>query len=148
MPEGPTASPPDKRPAFRLPPIVRFAITGAANSVVGFSVLLLALRLGCSDIAANLTGFAAGLAVGFVANRQWTFAVEGRVSLAEVARYLMGFALAWTLNIAVVLAGMRAGYAGSPFIHLAGIATYSLAFYFISRSYVFAPRGDAAETEQ
>jgi putative flippase GtrA len=147
MPEGPPASPPDKRPVPGLPPIVRFAITGAANSVVGFSVLLAALRLGCGDIAANLTGFAAGLTVGFVANRQWTFAVEGRVSLAEVVRYLMGFALAWTLNIAVVMAGVRAGYAGSPFIHLAGIVTYSLAFYVISRSYVFAPRKDAGKTD-
>ncbi len=149
MLEGPTASTPQGRPAHglgpSLPPIVRFAITGAANSVVGFAVLLLALRFGFSDIAANLTGFAAGLTVGFVANRQWTFAVEGRVSLAEVMRYLLGFALAWCLNLGVVLIGIRAGYAGSPFIHLAGIATYSVAFYFISRSFVFAPR-TAAKT--
>ncbi len=138
MSEGPPALPPNGRPAFVLPPIVRFAITGAANSVIGFAVLLFALRLGLSDIAANLTGFAVGLAVGFVANRQWTFAVEGRVSFAEVARYLLGFALAWSLNISVVLVGVRMGFAGSPLIHLAGIATYSIAFYFISRRFVFA----------
>jgi putative flippase GtrA len=145
MAEGPPASPPDGRPAFSLPPLVRFAITGVGNSVVGFAVLLLALKLGFSDIAANLTGFAAGLTLGFFANRQWTFAVEGRVSPGEVLRYLAGFAAAWLLNIAVVMAGIRAGYAGSPYIHLAGIVTYSAAFFFISRSFVFAPRADAGE---
>jgi putative flippase GtrA len=138
MAEGPPASPPDGRPAFSLPLLVRFAITGVGNSVVGFAVLLLALKLGFSDIAANLTGFAAGLTLGFFANRQWTFAVEGRVSPGEVLRYLAGFAAAWLLNIAVVMAGIRAGYAGSPYIHLAGIVTYSAAFFFISRSFVFA----------
>lgn len=144
MDEGPPSSAPDRLSAASLPPIVRFAITGVGNSVVGFAVLLFALKLGFTDIAANLTGFAAGLTLGFVANRQWTFAVEGRVSLGEVARYLAGFALAWSLNIAVVVAGIRAGYAGSPLIHLAGIATYSLAFFFISRSFVFAPRPETS----
>jgi len=107
MPEGQPA--PASRPA--LPTIVRFAITGVGNSVVGFAVLLLVLHFGFSDIAANLTGFAAGLTVGFIANRQWTFAVEGRVSLGEVLRYLAGFTLAWMLNIAVVMIGIRAGHA-------------------------------------
>ncbi|OYU37209.1 GtrA family protein [Novosphingobium sp. PASSN1] len=144
MDEGPPSSAPDRPSAAALPPIVRFAITGVGNSVVGFAVLLFALKLGFTDIAANLTGFAAGLTLGFVANRQWTFAVEGRVSLGEIVRYLTGFALAWSLNIAVVVAGIRAGYAGSPLIHLAGIATYSLAFFFISRSFVFAPRPETS----
>lgn len=144
MVEGPPSSAPDRPAAASLPPIVRFAITGVGNTVVGFAVLLLALKLGFSDIAANLTGFAAGLTLGFVANRQWTFAVEGRVSLGEIVRYLTGFALAWSLNLAVVMAGIRAGYAGSPLIHLAGIVTYSLAFFFISRSFVFAPRPETS----
>lgn len=144
MPEGSPAPDPAGRPALNLPPILRFAITGVGNSVVGFAVLLLGLRLGLSDVSANFTGFAAGLAVGFIANRQWTFAVKGRVSAAEVLRYLAGFALAWCLNIAVVMIGIRAGHAGSPLIHLAGIVTYSAAFYVISRSFVFAPR---AQTE-
>lgn len=129
---------PRQRPALNLPPIVRFAITGVGNTVIGFAVLLGALRLGCTDIAANLIGFSAGLTIGFIANRQWTFAVDGKVSLGEIVRYLIGFALAWSLNITVVMAGIRAGYAGSPLLHLAGIATYSLAFYFISRRFVFS----------
>ena len=138
MAEGPPVASSEGRSALNLPPILRFAITGVANSVVGFSVLVLALRLGLSDIAANLTGFAAGLTVGFIANRKWTFGVEGRVNAGEIARYLAGFALAWSLNFGVVMIGIRAGHAGSPLIHLAGIVTYSVAFYFISRSFVFA----------
>lgn len=143
MSQGPPAAPPDRRIRLILPPIVRFAITGAANSVVGFAVLLVALWLGYSDVAANFIGFAVGLTVGFFINRQWTFAVEGRVGLAEVMRYLLGFCLAWLLNITVVLIGIRLGFARSPLIHLAGIAAYSLAFFFISRSFVFAPSAPA-----
>ena len=124
-----------------LPPILRFVITGAANSVFGFTIIMVALWFGLRDVLANLSGFAGGLLLGFVTNRYWTFEVRGRVRLAEVARYLAGFALAWSLNIAVVLAGIRAGFAGSPLIHLAGIAVYSASFYVISRRFVFVPPG-------
>jgi len=140
MPEVSPASGSDGRRAPMLPTILRFAITGVGNSVIGFAVLLLALRSGFGDIAANLTGFMVGLTVSFVANRQWTFAVRRRVRPSEIARYLAGFAAAWCLNIAVVTIGIRAGYAGSPLIHLAGIATYSLAFFVISKRFVFSRR--------
>lgn len=137
MPDVPDTAAPARHRMQPLPRIIRFAITGAANTVVGFSILLSALWLGFSDVLANLIGFSAGLALGFVANRQWTFAMQGRVRLAEVARYLVGFALAWGLNISVVLIGVEAGMAGSPLIHLAGIAVYSAALYLFSRRFVF-----------
>ena len=53
MAEGSPASDPAGRPALNLPPIIRFAITGVGNSVVGFAVLLFALKLGFTDLAAN-----------------------------------------------------------------------------------------------
>lgn len=120
-----------------LPPILRFVITGAANSAFGFAIILVALWFGLGDVLANLTGYAGGLLLGFVTNRYWTFEVRGPVRLAEVARYLAGFALAWSLNITVVLIGVSAGMAKSPLIHLAGIVVYSAAFYVISRRFVF-----------
>lgn len=147
MAEDRPASPQIKRPAFSLPQIARFAITGTANSVVGLFVLLAALRLGYSDVAANFIGFAVGLTLGFVWNRQWTFAVEGRVSPAEVLRYLLSFACAWLLNITVVLIGVGAGYAKSPLVHVAGVMTYSAAFFLMSRSFVFVPSKNNAAAQ-
>lgn len=119
--------------------LVRFAITGIGNTAIGFAVLLVALEAGFGDVAANLIGFGAGLAFGFAVNRRWTFALEGRISVAEVARYLAGFALAWCLNITVVLAGVNNGMVHSPFVHLAGIAVYSISFYLLCRWFVFTP---------
>jgi hypothetical protein len=140
MPGGSNTPASIRRFRTNLHPIIRFAITGVANTVVGFSVLLTALWLGFGDLQANLAGYAVGLLLGFVANRQWTFSVEGKVRFAEIGRYLIGFGFAWSLNFAVVVVGIRAGYAGSPLIHLAGIAVYSVAFYFLSQRFVFGRR--------
>lgn len=121
-----------------LAPLVRFAIAGLLNTLVGLSVIIAALRFGFGDVPANLIGFAAGLLLGFIVNRRWTFRAQGQTNPAEIVRYLLAFGVSWGLNIAIVLLGVRLGMAGSAWVQLCAIAVYSAAFFALSRWFVFA----------
>lgn len=125
-----------------LLPAARFAAAGLLNTLIGFAAIVAALRLGFADIAANLIGFAVGLTAGFLVNRQWTFRAEGPARSSEVARYIAAFAVSWGLNIAVVLAGIRLGMAGSVWVQLCAMAVYSLTFFVLSRWFVFPQSRD------
>src|SRR3974390_913761 len=57
---------------------VRFGLVGISNTVVGFVVIYLCLRvLSFGDLAANATGYAVGFLWSFGLNRAWTFRHRG-----------------------------------------------------------------------
>lgn len=117
----------------------RFAVVGILNTAIGYTAIIAALFAGITDIAANAFGYAVGLCISFLANRQWTFNVSGPVNSGEVFRFLGLFAFSWSLNISVVAIGIYLGFAGNPLLHLAGIAAYSLSFFLLSDAIVYRP---------
>lgn len=123
--------------------IARFGAVGLLNTVVGYAALIAALFAGLGDIGANLLGFAVGLATGFVLNSRWTFDTGNALTGDRLVRYLAAFAVAYLVNLAVVLAARTVLGPENPLSHLAGLTVYIGIFYAISRTYVFAPeRGD------
>lgn len=129
------------RPA--LAPVARFAAAGLLNTMVGFTGIVIALWLRFGDVPANLIGFAAGLSVGFIVNRKWTFRAEGQTNPAEIVRYLLAFGVSWGLNIAIVLMGIRLGMAGSAWVQFTAIGAYSAVFFALSRWFVFTGKQTA-----
>ena len=115
----------------------RFAVVGLANTVAGFAVIVAAtVILGLHDVAANALGYAVGLAIGFAANRRWTFAHRGRLAPA-IARFLLAFAASWLANLLTLLA-LRHGLGLPPLPSQAlAIVPYTLTFFVLSRSFVF-----------
>ena len=87
--------------------LFRFALTGLANSAVGWAVIFGGLWAGMSGLAANAAGYAVGLMVSFTLNRHYVFGVRGAVSAREVLRFLAAFAFAYGVNVAVLLAALR-----------------------------------------
>ena len=74
--------------------VLRFALVGCANTLVGFAVILMAgwlLQLG--DVAANAVGYGCGLLLSFVLNHQY-LSLRGRTAGALV-RYLLAFAVSY-----------------------------------------------------
>ena len=123
--------------------MARFGTVGAINTAIGYGVILLGLAAGWSDLAANAAGYAAGICIGFLLNRNWTFrASPGHGALA---RYVGVFAFCYGLNLAVMFSAKAFG-APAPLAHLAAIAVYSVCFYIGSARYVFAGR-DALHPE-
>lgn len=91
-----------------------------------------------SDVAANATGYAAGLACSFTFNRHFTFQHRG-TALSALARFLLLFVVAYAANLMLVLLLIGSGvdaYAA----HLLGVPAYTLVTYIGQSRFVFVSR--------
>jgi putative flippase GtrA len=118
--------------------MLRFALVGCANTLLGFAVILIAgwlLQLG--DVAANAVGYGCGLLLSFALNRQYTFRYEGRTAGALV-RYLLAFAVSYGVNVGVLV--IFTGVLGQPSVlsQAAAVCSYAITFYALTRWVVFA----------
>jgi putative flippase GtrA len=119
--------------------LVRFALTGLANSFVGWAVIFACLWAGVDGLAANAAGYATGLVLSFTLNRRYVFGVTVAASGKEIARFLAAFAIAYAANVAVLLLAQSVLGAGSALAQLPAIAAYVLIFFMLSHFFVFRP---------
>lgn len=119
--------------------LLRFLLTGLANSAVGWVVIFGGLWAGMSGIAANAAGYAVGLVLSFTLNRRFVFGASGAVSLGEVARFLAAFAVAYGANVAVLLGAQSVLGPDSALAQLPAIAAYVAIFFLLSQFVVFRP---------
>ena len=118
---------------------VRFLIVGIANTVVGLlSIYLLKWLLGFDDAIANILGYMIALALSFVLNRGWTFEHSGPI-LPAFLRFVCIFAVAYLVNLAIVMASIRVFGVNAYLAHAIGIAPYTVLFYLGSRYFAFRP---------
>jgi putative flippase GtrA len=118
--------------------MLRFALVGCANTLLGFTVIMAAawlLQLG--DVAANAIGYACGLLLSFVLNRRYTFRYEGRTAGALV-RYLLAFAVSYGVNVGVLVIFTAVLGQSSVLSQALAVCSYTIAFYALSRWVVFA----------
>jgi len=115
----------------------RFLTAGVVNTAVGLAVIVVARdMLGLGDIAANASGYAAGLLIGFAVNRAWTFRHSG-AALPSFLRFLLVFALAYAANLAVLGATLEPLSPWPYLPHLLGMIVYTGIFYAGSRLVAF-----------
>lgn len=119
--------------------LLRFGLTGLANSAVGWAVIFGGLWAGMSGLAANAAGYAVGLLLSFTLNRRFVFGVTGAVSVREVAKFLAAFAVAYGVNVAVLMAAQSVLGADSPLAQLPAIGAYIVIFFLLSQFFVFKP---------
>lgn len=119
--------------------LLRFGLTGLANSAVGWAVIFGGLWAGLSGLAANAAGYAVGLALSFTLNRRFVFGVAGAVSGREVVKFLTAFALAYGANVAVLFAAQDLLGPNSALAQLPAIAAYVVIFFLLSQFFVFKP---------
>ena len=120
--------------------ILRFGAVGVLNGIVSAGTIFALLRWAhWLDAAANFAGYAIGLLIGFVGNRRFTFGSDVAYS-SGFLRYLLAFAVAYGVNLAIVLALAKAG-APRLVAHAGGMPAYTALFYLLCRGIVFrAPR--------
>lgn len=117
----------------------RFAVAGVLNTVVGLSVIFaVKLAFGASELLANAAGYAVGLAVSFSLNRNWVFRSTAPAR-AALRRFLIVFAAAYAVNLAVVLLAAETFGVNGYIAQTLGVGTYAVLFYLGSRSFVFRP---------
>lgn len=115
--------------------IIKFGLVGAVNtSITAVSIVLLTLA-GTPAIAANATGFALGLANSFYMNRRFTFGDPHR---RGVIPFVVSFAVAYTVNLGVVLLTESLTSSNALVPQAAGMLTYNILFFVLMKVWVFA----------
>ncbi|MFM7403905.1 MAG: GtrA family protein [Erythrobacter sp.] len=120
--------------------MARFLLTGFANSAVGWAVIFAGLWAGMTGLAANAAGYAVGLVMSFTLNRRFVFGMTGTVRGSEVVRFLAAFAVAYGVNVGVLLVVQSVLGADSAIAQLPAIAAYVLIFFLLSQRFVFRPQ--------
>ncbi|GLT00986.1 hypothetical protein GCM10007897_23770 [Sphingobium jiangsuense] len=118
--------------------IVRFASVGVANTLLSFAIIFLCLWSGWGDYAANVAGYAAGLALSYTANRYWTFGLAGHGhSSRQIYRFLFAALIAYAVNLAIVTIARWNGFIDTPISHIAGACGYTVTSFLLQRFFVF-----------
>ena len=116
--------------------LVRFLLTGAANTLLGLCIIYALKLAGMHDVPANMLGYAIGISISYALHAAWSFSYRGSVR-AALPRSVLVTLLAFTANLAVVSVALYwwglNGYIAQAF----GIPPYVLVGYLGSRLYVF-----------
>jgi putative flippase GtrA len=117
--------------------VFRFAVVGLVNTGIGLlSIYAAIFYFNAAPVVANAFGYSTGLVVSFALNRVWTFG-DSRPIAAVMPRYLLVAAVAYLLNLSVVLLGTYSFGVGPYLVQLFGIGFYTIAMFLGCRWFVF-----------
>jgi putative flippase GtrA len=118
--------------------LLRFLAGGAFNTAFGFGLILALTALGASPLAANVGGYAGGLALSFAVNRGFVFRARGNVA-HELPRYLAVFGASYAVNLLVLL--VLTGRGVNAYVAQAlAVGCYVVLMFFACRAFVFRER--------
>lgn len=119
---------------------LRFGTVGLVNTAIGLAAIYAVMFFFQTGPAiANAVGYAFGLAVSFLLNRIWTFN-SNRPVTHVLPQYLLVAAIAYLLNLSVVLAAISYFSANHYLAQLLGVGIYTVCMFFGCRWFVFAPQ--------
>lgn len=95
------------------------------------------LIAGMESLAANVAGFAVGLLLSFTLNRYYVFGLKGTASRKEITRFLTVFAVAYAINVGVLLFSEKVMGLSSMAAQIPAIAAYCAVFFLLSQKFVF-----------
>jgi len=122
--------------------LLKFLGVGAFNTVMSLSIIYsLKWLAGWGDIPANMLGYAVGICVGFVLNGKWTFSRQC-LKIADLLGYVTMTGIAYSLNLATVVALIRFVEIPGDAAQLGGVSTFTLTSFLLNRHFVFS-RNDA-----
>lgn len=81
--------------------LVKFAVVGVINNVIGYGTFVLLSLAGMQAIGAMTVSYSLGMIISFAGNRKWTFGHQGKVAPA-LMRFLGVNALAYSLNFVIL----------------------------------------------
>lgn len=117
--------------------LIRFLIVGIANTLIGLSIIFIAMYYLHLDIVlANALGYLIGILVGFALNKTWTFNNNDHI-VSSLFRYILVFVVAYLANISTVLFA-NLNFNISPYIsQTLGIIPYTIIGFIGSRYFAF-----------
>lgn len=116
--------------------LVRFLLTGVANTLMGLGIIYAFKWLGVHDVPANVLGYAFGISISYAMHARWSFSYTGSVR-AALPRYLLVTILAYLTNLAVVSIALYGWRLNGYVAQALGVGPYALVGYLGSKLYVF-----------
>lgn len=117
--------------------MMRFAISGGLNTLVGFGIIFALMSVGVHPILANIIGYAVGFIQSFFFSKKFVFRSNGKIG-EEGLRFLYLFIVCFLLNLAVLK--VLLSYEVKPLLAQAVAAcTYCGFMYVLSALLVFRP---------
>jgi putative flippase GtrA len=128
------------RPLIRQ--ILRYGLIGLLSNASGYVLYLLLTHLGLTPTRAMTSLYLVAATLGFVGNRQWTFADQGSIH-ASAARYTLAHLLGYAINLAMLR--ILVDHYGYPHQAVQALAVFVVAFYLfiVFRTLVFTRQGQA-----
>jgi putative flippase GtrA len=123
---------------YKFGELVRFGLVGIANNIVGLLVIYVALILGFSPIAANVSGYTIGLVTSYFGNQKFTFS-RSRNGSNKIA-FIVSFCLAYSLNLIVLIATRKLEVVHALLPQVLALGTYSVFFFVLMKFWVFRAR--------
>jgi len=90
--------------------LIRYGLVGAASNLAGYMVYLLLTSLGAPPVITMTLLYCVGAAVGYIGQRNVTFAHKGSV-LGSGVRYLLAHGCGYAINLGILVVFVgRMGY--------------------------------------
>ncbi|MGF9562910.1 GtrA family protein [Neorhizobium sp. BT27B] len=126
--------------------LVRFGLVGLVNTSVGLlAIYALMYVFQVSPGFANAGGYALGLCISFLLNRDWTFQDNSKIC-QTLPRYLAVAAVCYSLNLAIVLSAVHMLGIDPYVAQLLGIVAYTACMFVGCRLFVFGARTSHTNT--
>ena len=117
--------------------VFRYLVVGLLNSILTLTVIYLAKwSISLGDINANMLGYRLGLIFSLFVNKHWTFSYDGSIQ-SIILKFLLVFAIAYLVNLMVVLVSINYLKFNSYISHALGIPPYTVIGYLGNRFFVF-----------
>lgn len=116
---------------------IKYGIVGAGNTLITAVVIWVMMKvLGCSAVASNVVGYAAGVLNSFIWNKQWTFQSHAGWRKSAV-RFGLVFAVCYLLQLAL-LCGLEAmAPIDAYYNQLIAMAFYTVINFILNKVYTF-----------
>jgi putative flippase GtrA len=116
--------------------LLRFAAVGVASNVIGYLLYLLVTYLGAAPKLAMTVLYGVGVITGFVGNRRYAFAHQGRL-MATGWRYLMAHSAGYLINLAIQI--IMVDHLGYPhqLAQALGICVVAVFLFVVFKYFVF-----------
>ncbi len=119
---------------------IRYCIIGVINTLSCFSVIFIMMYIvHVHYLISNIIGYATGIMVSFILNKYKNFRSRGSVK-TELPVFLVAFGCSYSANVLVLWFAGEILHADKFFSQLAAGTIYTMIFYLLMRSVVFARR--------
>lgn len=118
--------------------VISFAVVGAMNTMIGFSVFLFGLyALNLSIFLSNALGYAAALTVAFFLSKKFVFGSKFNSNQVEFVRFIMAFFVAFGANQVLLWVLSENSRFHDVIVQILSMSVYTFTLFAISKLFVF-----------